>query len=101
MNRRAFLKSALAGGAALATPQIVRSQGRSVINFVPHADLASLDPVWTTADITRNFVLAVYDTLYGYDASFKAQPQMVEGHQTGNDGKLWTLTLREGLKFHD
>jgi peptide/nickel transport system substrate-binding protein len=57
--------------------------------------------VWTTADITRNFSLAVFDTLYGFDAEFKVQPQMVEGHTTENDGKEWTLTLRDGLKFHD
>jgi peptide/nickel transport system substrate-binding protein len=101
MNRRNFLKSTLTGAAALAAPQIVGAAARNTINFVPHADLASLDPVWTTADITRNFVLAVYDTLYGYDAGFKAQPQMVEGHTTENDGKEWNLTLRAGLKFHD
>jgi peptide/nickel transport system substrate-binding protein len=98
MNRRDFLK---AGAAALAAPQIVRAEATRMITFVPHADLASLDPVWTTADITRNFVLAVYDTLYGYDAGFKAHPQMVEGHTTENDGKQWNLTLRDGLKFHD
>jgi peptide/nickel transport system substrate-binding protein len=68
---------------------------------VPHADLASLDPVWTTADVTRNFALAVYDTLYGYDAEFNAQPQMVEGHAIENDGLQWDLLLREGLTFHD
>ena len=101
MNRRAFLKTAVTGAAAVAAPHIVQAEAEKTITFVPHADLASLDPVWTTADITRNFVLAVYDTLYGYDAGFKAQPQMVEGHTTENDGKLWTLTLREGLKFHD
>jgi peptide/nickel transport system substrate-binding protein len=26
---------------------------------------------------------------------------MVAGHEVSNDGKTWTLTLREGLKFHD
>jgi peptide/nickel transport system substrate-binding protein len=68
---------------------------------VPHADLASLDPVWTTADITRNFAQAVYDTLYGYDAEFNAQPQMVKGHAIENDGLQWDLMLRDGLTFHD
>ncbi|HEX3882048.1 MAG TPA: twin-arginine translocation signal domain-containing protein, partial [Stellaceae bacterium] len=66
MKRREFLKSGLAGAAALAAPGIVRAEKESLINFVPHADLASLDPVWTTADITRNFSLAVYDTLYAF-----------------------------------
>src|SRR5215470_4935380 len=101
VKRRSFLKSTLAAAAALAAPRIGRAEAEKTIIFVPHADLASLDPVWTTADITRNFALAAYDTLYGYDAQFKAQPQMVEGHTTANDGKQWDLTLRDGLKFHD
>jgi peptide/nickel transport system substrate-binding protein len=101
MNRREFVKTSLAGAVALAAPQIVRAEARTTINFVPHADLASLDPVWTTADITRNFSLAVYDTLYGYDAEFKAQPQMVQGHTTEDGAKQWDLTVRDGLKFHD
>src|SRR5689334_8720800 len=79
MKRREVLKSALAGATALAAPRIVAAQGAKTITFVPHADLVSLDPVWTTADITRNYSLAVYDTLYGFDADFKAQPQMAEG----------------------
>ena len=68
MKRRDVLKSAVAGAAALAAPRIVHAEGAKTIIFTPHADLASLDPVWTTADITRNFSLAVFDTLYGYDA---------------------------------
>ena len=101
MKRRDVLKSAVAGAAALAAPRIVQAQGAKTINFTPHADLASVDPVWTTADITRNFSLAVYDTLYGYDADFNVQPQMVDGHAISNDGKQWDLTLRDGLAFHD
>ena len=101
MHRRDILKTALAGATALAAPRIVHAEGAKTINFTPHADLVSVDPVWTTADITRNFSLAVYDTLYGYDAQFNVQPQMVEGTKTENDGKLWELTLRDGLAFHD
>ena len=101
MKRRDFLKSTLTGATILAAPQILRAEAQKTITFVPHADLASLDPVWTTADITRNFALAVYDTLYGYDAEFKAQPQMVEADKIENDGKQWDLSLRDGLKFHD
>ncbi|MGH7153541.1 MAG: ABC transporter substrate-binding protein, partial [Acetobacteraceae bacterium] len=58
-------------------------------------------PVWTTADVTRNFSLAVFDTLYGFDAQFTLQPQMVEGHVVSDDGKQWDITLRDGLRFHD
>src|SRR5947208_14939110 len=101
MKRRDVLKSALAGAAALSLPGVVRSEAQTTLTFVPHADLASLDPVWTTADITRNFALAVYDTPYGYDAEFNPQPQMVEGHAIENGGLQWDLQLRDGLIFHD
>src|SRR5437763_93557 len=101
MKRRDVLKSGLAGAAALSLPGVVRSEAQSTLTFVPHADLASLDPVWTTADITRNFSLAVYDTLYAFDAEFNVQPQMVAGQTTSSDGLQWELTLRDGLKFHD
>ncbi|HYZ23288.1 MAG TPA: ABC transporter substrate-binding protein [Rhodopila sp.] len=101
MERRQILKSAAAVAAALAAPHIGKAQAGQTVTFTPHADLASLDPVWTTADITRNYSLAVFDTLYGYDAQFQVQPQMVEGHRTEDDGKTWEFTLRDGLAFHD
>lgn len=101
MKRRDFLRSTLTGVATLAAPQIARAEPRTTVIFVPHAELASLDPVWTTADITRNFASAVYDTLYGFDASFAAQPQMVQGHRIENGGLQWDLSLRPDLKFHD
>ncbi|MSP02633.1 MAG: ABC transporter substrate-binding protein [Acetobacteraceae bacterium] len=97
MKRRVLLQAA----AALALPNIVAAQNTRLLRFMPHADLASLDPMWTTADITRNFSSCVYDTLYGLDANFRPHPQMVQGHNVEQDGKLWRLTLREGLRFHD
>jgi peptide/nickel transport system substrate-binding protein len=101
MKRRNVLKSAAAISAVLASPRISRADGPKTVNFAPQADLASLDPVWTTADVTRNYSLAVFDTLYAYDAQFQVQPQMVEGHRVEDDGKTWELTLRDGLGFHD
>lgn len=101
MKRRDLLKVSVAGATALAAPRIGHAAAASQINFAPQADLVSIDPVWTTADVTRNFSLAVFDTLYGYDAAYTPQPQMVDGATTSSDGKQWDLTLRDGLKFHD
>lgn len=99
LNRRRFM--AVSGAAALATPALAQGSASRVLKFIPQADLTVLDPVWTTAYVTRNHGLAVFDTLYGVDAHFKAQPQMVAGHVVENEGKEWRLTLRPGLKFHD
>ncbi len=98
MRRRTFLA---ASAATLAAPAIGRAAGARVLKFIPQSDVTILDPIWTTAYVTRNHGFMLFDTLYGVDASFKAQPQMVAGHSVENDGKLWQLTLRDGLKFHD
>jgi peptide/nickel transport system substrate-binding protein len=98
MRRRAFLAAA---AATIAMPAIARGQARQVLTFIPQADLAVLDPIWTTTYQTRDHAFLVFDTLFGVDESYAAQPQMVEGAVTENEGKLWRLTLRPGLKFHD
>ena len=35
----------------------------SVLKIIPHADLKNLDPIWTTAYISRNHGYMIYDTL--------------------------------------
>lgn len=98
MDRRGLLAG---GAAALALPSVVRAQAASTLRYVPAADIASLDPVWTTASQTRDHAFMVYDTLYGLDESLTPQPQMVAGHVVEDGGRRWTLTLRTGLVFHD
>ena len=73
----------------------------TVLRVIPHADLKNLDPIWTTAYISRNHGYMIYDTLFAMDEDFKPQPQMVDTWETSSDGKVWTFVLRDGLKFHD
>jgi peptide/nickel transport system substrate-binding protein len=92
------LASAISSGALLATPAMAQQK---TLKFVPEADLRSLDPIWTTAYITRNYGYMVYDTLFAVNEKFEVQPQMV-GKSTLSDDKLtYTFTLRDGLKWHD
>jgi peptide/nickel transport system substrate-binding protein len=97
MKRRTFL--AASALSILARPAI--SQGVKPLVFVPQANLTSLDPVWTTATVTRNYAFLVFETLYGVDANLNPHPQMAAGHVIADNGKRWTITLREGLVFHD
>ena len=87
--------------AAAAAPALLRAQTATTLRFIPQQDLITFDPVTTLAYITRNHGYMVFDTLYGMDAQFRPQPQMVEGHTVGDDGRLWRLRLRDGLWFHD
>src|SRR3954468_1304047 len=107
MRRRDLLRSTLGAGLGVALsstlpmPRLARAQGSRVLRFVPQADAAILDPMITTGLVNRNHGFLIWDTLYGVDEKFQVQPQMVAGHTVENDGKLWTMTLRDGLKFHD
>ena len=102
MLRRNLLKAAAA--AALTnglTVHVGHSERAKPLVFVPTSDLAVLDPIVTFNRPTRNYAYLVFDTLYGIDTNWQAQPQMVQGHEVEDDGLTWLLKLREGLRFHD
>ena len=107
MHRRDLLRSTLGAGAAvalggrMASPALAQGTAARTLRFVPQADAAILDPLITTGLVNRNHGFLVFDTLYGVNERLETEPQMVAGHTVENDGKLWTMTLREGLKFHD
>ena len=90
-------RTVLAG--VLAAPAVGRAAAARVLRFVPQADLAVADPVWTTAYQSRDHGFLVFDTLFGQDDAFQARPQMLEAAEA--DGLEWRLRLRPGLLFHD
>src|SRR6201981_1419748 len=75
--------------------------GSKTLRFIPQADLRSIDPIWTTAYVTRNFGYLVFDTLFSLDKDFKPQPQMVDRWTVSDDKLVYKFTLRDGLKWHD
>ncbi|GKQ55774.1 ABC transporter substrate-binding protein [Bradyrhizobium sp. Ce-3] len=70
------------------------------ITAVMHSDLRVIDPILTTAYITRDHGYMVYDTLVATDSNFKIQPQMADW-KVSDDKLTYTFTLRDGLKWHD
>jgi peptide/nickel transport system substrate-binding protein len=89
----AFVLALLPNAAPASSPQTLR--------LIAQADLRVLDPIWTTATITRNYGYMVYDTLFALDSHFEVQPQMVDRWTVDNDKLTYTFTLRDGLKFSD
>ena len=100
MRRRDIIKLP-AGAVMLAAPHIALAQRDRTLKFVPTPDLTTVDPVGTANRSSHVHGYLVFDTLYGLDETLTARPQMVEGQTVENDGTLWTIRLREGLRFHD
>src|SRR5437879_592340 len=67
----------------------------------PPSNLTILDPIGTTAYMSRNHGYMIYDTLFAMDEKSIVRPQMVDKYTVSPDKKTWTFTLRDGLLFHD
>src|SRR6266446_6152927 len=102
LSPQKFLIGAGAAVGALRGAPFVHAQKRGgTIRIIPIADLKVLDPIWTTAYVTRDHAYLVYDTLFASDASLQIKPQMVDKYSVSRDHMKWSFTLRDGLKFHD
>src|SRR5246500_938514 len=104
ISRRKLLK--LAGVAPVASAfsgawmSKASAADKKTITAVMHSDLRNIDPLFTTAYITRDHGYMVYDTLLATDSNFKVQPQMADW-KVSDDKLTYTFTLRDGLKWHD
>lgn len=78
LKRRTFLQAA-AAASLIGTPSITRAAFHSILRFIPAIDLVFLDPVATSAQVSRTHGFVVVDTLYGMSSNLEVSPQMVEG----------------------
>ena len=104
---RTFTKTAAkaALAAAIALPMSIGlnagASAETTLRVVMHSDLKIVDPIWTTAYMSRNYGYMVYDTLFAMDSKTVVHPQMVDTYTVSDDKLTYTLTLRDGLKWHD
>ncbi len=95
-------RSMLAAGALAAVMgNVTLAHAEKVIRAVMHADLKAVDPIWSTAYISRNHGYMIYDTLFATDEKGDIKPQMADAYKVSDDQLTHTVTLRDGLMFHD
>jgi peptide/nickel transport system substrate-binding protein len=95
------IRIAFAGAAIIAGSIGPASAQQNVLRIKMVGDLKQIDPIWTTAFPVRDMAYLVWDTLFAMDKEYKIQPQMVGKYEISADQKIYTLTLRDGLKWHD
>ena len=61
----------------LATSFTQVALAEKTLRVVMHSDLKIVDPIWTTAYMSRNYGYMVYDTLFAMDEKLAIKPQMV------------------------
>ncbi|HSQ82505.1 MAG TPA: ABC transporter substrate-binding protein [Casimicrobiaceae bacterium] len=103
MNRKSFLLVALASAALVALPLTAakaQTRGGNVIVAITQAP-PTLDAQITTIQSARYVSLHIFETLYARDENGKPIPDLAEGATVSPDGKTYTLSLRNGVKFHN
>jgi peptide/nickel transport system substrate-binding protein len=101
LTRRAFTAASAAALASVGFGGRARAADSKTLRFIVRTDLRVLDPIWTTAYVSRNHGYMIFDTLFALDSKFKPQPQMVGDYTISPDKLVYRFTLRPGLKFHD
>ena len=99
-----FRLSALALAAAISagvSPAASAAPDARTVNMISQGDLKILDPIQNPSYITRNHGYMIYDTLFSQNSKGEIKPQMVDTFKVSADKKVWTFTLRPGLKWSD
>lgn len=99
-GRAMLLVAALGASTAIVPAGLAFAQEGTTLTAVMHSGLRVLDPIITTAHISRNHGYMIYDVLVAQNEAFEPQPQMAE-FTVSDDGLVYTFTLRDGLTFHD
>jgi peptide/nickel transport system substrate-binding protein len=102
MRRRQFGLGAASLGITVALPKRgSAADNKKVLRAVPYSEPTVFDPHQSPVSTTSVHAALIYDTLFTWDGNMVPRPQMVERWGKSDDGKLYTFTLRPGLKFHD
>ncbi len=123
ISRRAFLRvAALASGSvalsacgapstpapsaastpgAAAAPAAAAPQKGGTLRAAIIGEPPSLDPHWTTANVSTEVVCHICETLFTLDEKLNATPLLAESLETSQDGLTNTVKLRKGIRFHN
>ncbi len=72
-----------------------------VFKIVGSGGLKSFDPLWTTASGTGQVADTILEGLIGIRVDYGKGPQTVDKWEASDDLLTWTMTIRDGLTFHD
>ena len=106
LNRRGFFRTsavvaaALGGTAALASCA-PKTATRTVLRVGSTTDIDALNPFTAFSTQAYDVFQLVYDKLMEYDAQLNLQPSLATGVEVTEGGKVFTYTLRSGVKWQD
>ena len=61
----------------------------------------TLNPIATKSESVRNIVNIMYDSLFTMDEEYQLVAELAESYELSDDGRKITITLKDGVKWHD
>jgi peptide/nickel transport system substrate-binding protein len=71
------------------------------LNIAMDADPSTLDWMYTGESAARKVGWHIFEGLFALDKDYQAKPLLAEGYKVSDDKTTYTITLRDGLKFHN
>ncbi|MFJ9568709.1 ABC transporter substrate-binding protein [Streptomyces bacillaris] len=109
-SRRLRALALLAGSALLLTAcdsgaaggaDTDRPVSGGTLTYAVNSEPVNLDPHASPQDVTALFARPVLDSLVSMDAKGRIHPWLAASWSVSADGRTYTFTLREGVRFHD
>ncbi len=103
INSRSLLLTAGVALATLLSAQASWAQtAGGVVNVATIGEPPTLDAMVSTADLVGIISQHIFETLYTFDNNWKPTPLLADGlPQITDNGKTYTIKLRDNVKFHD
>ena len=89
-----FVALSLGLSAQAATP-------KNVLVVAQITEPKSMDPATVTAVNDFRILMNLYDGLVRRSGTLEVEPGLAESWTISDDGKVYTFSLRQGIKFHD
>ncbi len=74
---------------------------KSEFNIAIPANPPSLDPQSSNSNIVADIGWHLYEPLFALNGSYEPTPVLAEGYTVDDDGIVYTINLRQGVKFHN
>src|SRR5213083_1249986 len=69
--------------------------------FAVASTFTTTDPYDANDTLSQAMAKSFYEGLFGFDKDMKMVPVLAEGYEVSNDGLVYTIKLKKGIKFHD
>lgn len=73
----------------------------SELHVAISANPPSLDPPSVNSNIVGGIGVHVYESLFAMNENYEPTPVLAESYEVSEDGMVYTIKLREGVKFHN